>query len=264
MAIERLAGMRRYSYPLGQLDYENNTLLIRTPDVSVPEVFSSGCAGKDIGENIGLEGTFQLGWDTVALFEMNGVGFALREIRCYQRPGVYGKRSDIGIPGMTYEQVVTRAVDTATFVMLQKDNYILLAHLDMARLDDGLKDIRAFMGEDEDVNGICSYLLGRADSDERKRNEFCDALKELYPCMTSVERSCISPNGNVHFGHFEIGVCLNGEDPTLYGDVTVLSSAQLKDKVAASYLFDNVHSLRTAIEEHFEQLELGNDPGRKG
>lgn len=243
MALERLKGMQYYG--LSSVKYDSSGLHLNGDAASFPEIFTSVGVGKVLGECRMLDNVYQLGWNTLVVLEKDGNKFNLMGIKGYRYDGVQEGRSG------SYNQVVARAVDTGTFVMLQSNNRIVMAHLDAELLEEGLQDIPSVIESADGVTGICSYAPDDKVRDGGKRTEFFDALKRKYPQIVPVVRRDEDPNGRDYFGHFEIGIYFDGKDTALYGDVTRLPSRS--ESKTDSYCFDSVDSLRNTVILHMKR-----------
>lgn len=253
MPLKRLKGMQYYGLSPEQLFYENNTLRVARDRLSIRSLFNID-SGTGYAANSALDNVFQLGWDSVALLEKVGNGFRLMRLTCYPRAKDM-VRTDIGGCGVIYNQVVTRAVDTCTFVMLKKDNRIVMAHLDAKNLTVGLEAIQGFMGSADGVSGICSYLPEVDEKDGTRRIDFSNELKRIYSQVLPVERKDEQTGESGYFGHFEIGIYFDGNDTALYGDVIRMPLADFQAQIADSYLFHDEFSLLVAVEDHMRKRD---------
>ncbi len=152
-----------------------------------------------------------LGWDCVAKFEKTNEGFILKYIKIlsdYENSSVLDK---------LYKQVVTRAVDTCTFVYLECGNQIVLAHFSSTKNDVVMEEIKKILPDTgERVTGICSYIK------VEKNENFYHKLLASYAnqAILPVIRDGLTAEVR-YYGHFEIGIYLNDQNETeLFGDVT--------------------------------------------
>lgn len=158
---------------------------------------------RQIGEDL------LLGWDIVALFERQDTGFNFKECKLFNSYQQSAKCDRI------YKQVVTRAVDSCTFVMLQCGDNIVMAHLNGRNLEDGLKQIKSLLKADgKEVTGVCTSL------NDVVRMDFCRKLKREYgdyiKFIIRHNKEAMEP----YYGHFELGVYLKEDkEPELFGDI---------------------------------------------
>ncbi len=210
MQPRRLEGLNSV---FGNLRYERDKLITD----SVRGVKSIRCAFKvtDGYHRNTVEANSKkdlvLGWDCVAKFEKTNEGFILKYIKIlsgYENSSVLDK---------IYEQVVTRAVDTCTFVYLECGNQIVLAHFSSTKNDVVMEEIKKILPDTgENVTGICSYVKSE------KNLNFYRKLLDSYAnqAILPVIRDGLNDEAK-YYGHFEIGIYLNDQNETeLFGDVT--------------------------------------------
>lgn len=250
MPLERLKGMGSYHLGPEELSYRGNTLKIDLKKASILGLFTSSDAGAGLGENRAFDNVFQLGWDSVAKIRRVGNRFLLLALRVYDRDGC-GARTDTNGVNVLYDQIFTRAVDTCTFVLLKKGDEIVMAHLDVKRLDRGMRAISEFMAADAAVSGICSYV---PDGEHGDRQGFLNTIQSRYDGVMAIDRKDYTKDEGNYFGHFEIGVYCNEGATALYGDITRIPEPKdFQRKSADSYIFTDLHSLNFAIDAHMRR-----------
>lgn len=191
-----------------------------------------------------VEENMLLGWDTVAKFKKQGGGFVLEEI-------VAGGCGTEVLPDETvYKTVVTAAVDTCTFVMLECGDSVVLAHLDRGRLSSHFKEILEFLPAENRVTGFCSYINDK--QNDCSRTNFVRDLQKAYGngielCL----RHYVNDSNPDHYcGHFEIGIYSDENGITqLFGDVT--ANPRTTDKSTQYHQFNNSYELQKFVLENF-------------
>lgn len=246
--------------------YSDNKLILEQSNSNIHRLFAN------IGENLlskneELDDCFQLGWNSVAKFEMSRSGFKLTDIAVLQGNGKKEPEQLTGellsnFRNKTYRQVVTRAVYTCTFAYLKSDDTIVLAHLDYAYQFDGLNKILEFLNPDANlhVTGICSRAWD--DVGKSGRQEFSDGLTRAYGNNVKiVVRHKLDIKEPIPFyGHFEIGVYIKDDFSTeLFGDFTFAPYS--KEHSAPVECFDTIKDMLDYAQKNMKVLSNGGGGG---
>ena len=210
---------------------ENRIILNRDGDKSHPQ--NIGQIFKAFGQlylsnSVAIDGNMRLGWNAVAKFSKRGAGFVLDNIvqLTYDAKVCPGN-------AVIYNQIVTCAVDTCTFVMLECGNDIVVAHLDGNKSLEGLKIIKECIPLDrKGVNGICSYVLKT--SSVKVKTQLVEELGKYGPGLKICRRDDLPEEQNfLYYGHLEMGIYVKDDFKTeLFGDLTF---DPWSEKVSAQY-----------------------------
>lgn len=157
---------------------------------------------KQICEN---PNTLQLGWNTVITAEFTKGTFML------SNAVVLNAGVELSVDKFdSYSQIVTRSVGSCTFVCVKQNNRYIIAHLDVAYLNQALQIIIEKLG---DANGevcFCSCVDGVGE------NNFKNELARHVNIMRHFSRSK-APNC---LNHIEIGISAEKDNAIkLFGDV---------------------------------------------
>ncbi len=267
MEPKRLIGLELYE-EYANFTYGNNDIGFRDDAVGrISKAFLSGNGqlkdSKKISRaqsNLDFD-VMQLGWGTVAKFMVTDEGFVLSYIKICNE----SKHKSTVTANDLFGQVVTRAVDTCTFVYLQSGDTVVLAHLDSDEHTEGLQAIMALMPKTNKVVGFCSFIEN--DPGIPVKREFCNELKKLYgDGIKFCDRATI---GYLYYGHFEIGMYLNDDKAVdLFGDITFVPCAIRKTtpcflfKSISEISIDENGSLDYPVETDFNQ-QNNSDDGHK-
>ncbi|MGN0807199.1 MAG: hypothetical protein ACI4MN_01955 [Candidatus Coproplasma sp.] len=179
-----------------------------------------------------------LGWDTIAKFKKKDKRFELQKIA----PGGCGSEAKIEDK---YEKIVTMAVDTCTFVLLESEDIVVMAHLDKNHLEKGLGIIESYLPKDsKDITGFCSYI------EEKNRKIFVEKLRDLYGDGIKTFNRIDCNNSDFYYGHYEIGIHLDdNEKCNIFGDLTYNPISEKNN--TTSYRFNTFKEL--------EEITQGNN-----
>ncbi len=230
-------------------DGEKNRLNIGEDDAN--KLFTNGY-GYNFDENI-MGSVFQLGWDSVVM--LVGQSGKLQIVKAEYLDNGQFKEVE-GAKDLRFDMVMTRAVDTCTFIHLNQGNKHVLCHLDsdteqktdvrglkLKELSDGLNGGSAFVTMIKGEEYYINQLTGQTKITAKCRTiNNLSYIRKKIPEKVEFYESCADIINN--FGHLEIGLKVTDTGVQLYGDVT---NRFRGDGVIPCYRFLGINGFNTAL-----------------
>lgn len=227
-----------------RFEYKDESHRITTGIIDVNNFFQ-GAEEYNVKSSYPNGSFYQFGWNSAVQLKFNGKFMIIEKLVDFE------SEEETAVDG-EFSVIATRAVDSCTFICVQKEDKYLLVHIDsckgknhdklLKRLSELLKDFKdgealiSFIVDEEDyVNKVWEMVSKESTKVYLRKVDNIDKTHELAECMDVI---------NI-FGHMEIGLCAEHRKPTIFGDVT---NHMRTDHQIPCYRFLGCEQFEAAIE----------------
>lgn len=145
--------------------------------------------------------------------------------------------------------ILTRAVDTCTFLWLRQGDNIVMAHFNYRQINFFKSIIEGYLDENTSVNeGFISYC----EVDAIYREGYSNFLAQLGGNVSVFRRNA---KELAHSSHFEAGICIKDGNIEMFGDITDFSDEDVKSGLkinnVKSVYYDTKQEFFAGVAAHF-------------
>ena len=192
----------------------------------------------------------QLGWESALKAVQQQDGTFKIESATYAQSGNENDVTGI-FKNKAVTHILTRAVDTCTFLWLRQGGNVVMAHFNYRQINFFKTIIEGYLDENASVDeGFISYCEDELKCDE-VYNDFLGQFKNKLHVFKRRERG----ESVAHSSHFEAGIYIKDGGIEMFGDITDFSHEEvmsgLKVNNAQSAYYDTKQEFFDGVSAHF-------------